>query len=277
MPARPIVAAILLFWLAMAGWYVAREVAPRWGREDNPSFHIDLTDEVGAPAVDWQALVNGKRIGRATTQVRRLGDDLFEMKGDFAASEMRLLDVDLRTIRIQTRYQVNTEGRLLDTALSLRVNLSGLDLHLGVKGKVENGTWTPVFEIDGQPIPDLPFLQSVKLGSGGNVMNTMMPHRRIPGLRLGQKWRVPLLDPVGDLKSWLGKNTVIEELEALVVADNLDWNGEEVDCFKIEYREPGKAEPSAHTWVRRRDGVVLKQEAQHAGITLTLLRDPPRF
>ena len=231
MPARPIVAAILLFWLAMAGWYVAREVAPRWGREDNPSFHIDLTDEVGAPAVDWQALVNGKRIGRATTQVRRLGDDLFEMKGDFAASEMRLLDVDLRTIRIQTRYQVNTEGRLLDTALSLRVNLSGLDLHLGVKGKVENGTWTPVFEIDGQPIPDLPFLQSVKLGSGGNVMNTMMPHRRIPGLRLGQKWRVPLLDPVGDL----GVNARrVRAYMAALRRGGDDWKRSIIDRVRID-------------------------------------------
>ena len=43
---------------------------------------------------------------------------------------------------------------------------------------------------------------------------------------------------------------------------------------KIEYREPGKTRVVARTWVRRRDGLVLQQEASHEGMNVVLLRDP---
>jgi hypothetical protein len=60
-----------------------------------------------------------------------------------------------------------------------------------------------------------------------------------------------------------------------VSAGALVWDGTEVDCWQIEYREPGH-KPAARTWVRRSDGLVLRQEAGHAGVELVLERNPTR-
>ena len=60
--------------------------------------------------------------------------------------------------------------------------------------------------------------------------------------------------------------------EAEVAAETLSWRNQEVPCFRIDYREPGKR-VTARTWVRRQDGLVLRQEAEHLGKELILERD----
>ena len=62
-------------------------------------------------------------------------------------------------------------------------------------------------------------------------------------------------------------------LEAEVIVDALPWHGQDapVTCYRIDYHEPGK-KVTARTWVRRRDGLVLQQEAEHQGRRIILQR-----
>ena len=53
----------------------------------------------------------------------------------------------------------------------------------------------------------------------------------------------------------------------------MTWGKKEVACLVIEYREPGK-DVSARTWVRKSDGLVLQQEANHLGFAMILQRVP---
>ena len=93
---------------------------------------------------------------------------------------------------------------------------------------------------------------------------------KIPGLRAGRSWKVPLLDPLGAMVP--GRKMTTSILIAEVAEDDLEWQGQVVRCFRIDYREPGK-KAAAHTWVRRGDGLVLQQEAKHDEMNLVLVRE----
>jgi hypothetical protein len=107
----------------------------------------------------------------------------------------------------------------------------------------------------------------------GSVLNPMHLLNRLPGLRPQQSWRVPVLDP-----GLAGMS--LSELEALVVEANLPWKDKgkdaEVSCYMIEYREPGKNDLRARTWVRQRDGLVLQQQASFASREFVIQRTPPK-
>lgn len=268
MPSRPMITLILLFWLGAVSWYVLREVAPRWGVERAPPFHIDLTDEVGRPSIDWDVFSKGKRIGDLMTKVRRLDADRFELSGLFRSTQLQFLGVEIR--KVDVIYQVTPEGKLLEARMNLKVR-ARLDLDLSMHGKVEDGMLKPEFSIGDQVIP-APMIEGFRLPPGGSILNTMLPLNRIPGLSEGRRWAVPILDPVGEVKNWLGGDVAIAEVHAEVTTDTLRWNGVDVACFKIEYREPGRWRLKASTWVRRGDGLVLQQEANHEQFDLVMVR-----
>src|SRR5688572_12073418 len=83
MPSRPVIALILLFWLGAIAWYVSREVAPGWGLDDVPPYHIDLTDEVGASTITWEVMIDDKLVGRGLTRVKRRDPGLYEFRAEF--------------------------------------------------------------------------------------------------------------------------------------------------------------------------------------------------
>jgi hypothetical protein len=93
----------------------------------------------------------------------------------------------------------------------------------------------------------------------------------LKGLRAGQQWVQPVVDPLMMSVSSLLAPPPLRQLDADVDSSTLFWNGAEVLCWRIDYRErPDKI--VARTWVRREDGLVLQQEASHAGRELILQR-----
>jgi hypothetical protein len=110
-----------------------------------------------------------------------------------------------------------------------------------------------------------------------------MPVNRIGDVKPGRRWVVhennPLEDAIGALmREKMGEfglklpEKKREPLigEVLSQTQNLDWNGESVACWVIEYR---REEVVARTWVRESDGKVLKQEAYGKGEQLTIERN----
>jgi hypothetical protein len=132
--------------------------------------------------------------------------------------------------------------------------------------------------IEGQPVP-LPKLNPVPVAAHGNVLNPLHPLNRLRGLRAGQHWVQPMVDPlllaVSSSVSSLLTPPAVGQLDADVEPTVLRWNDVEVLCWRIDYRER-TAKVAARTWVRREDGLVLQQEASHAGMELILQRVAPR-
>src|SRR5262249_40927906 len=98
----------------------------------------------------------------------------------------------------------------------------------------------------------------------------------VPGLRAGQRWRLPKVDPMALASGTILANLAVDArapqfLEAEVRTETLTWHRQPTECFLIEYREAGE-KVSARTWVRQSDGLVLQQLAREAAMELMLIR-----
>jgi hypothetical protein len=115
---------------------------------------------------------------------------------------------------------------------------------------------------------------SVPVSSQGAVLLPLHPVRHIHGLRPGQRWRVPVVDPLDDLLAAVvpGGQRELTYLDARVLPEtqHMMWSNQDQECLIIEYTGE---ELSARTWVRRSDGLVLEQEVTKSGDTWVLRRE----
>ncbi len=272
MPSRLVVFGIVVFWLASATWLVVREVVPRFQAADAPPFEIDLTDEVGANSITWIVYHQGAKVGGGISHVRRGPDRTFDFLSKFHFDKFKLFN-KLQIRELSNRYRVTPAGRLVEAGAKVYV---GEFFGLGgeIKGNVVDGDFHPEVHLivnnKPQKVMDL---DPVKISGHGTILNPMHLINRLSGLRQGQRWTIPLLDPVSSVLP--GKKVTIPLLIAEVFSTNLEWAGEDFACFRIDYWEPGK-KVTASTWVRRLDGLVLQQEAGHEEMNLVLVRDPSK-
>ncbi len=291
MPPRLVSLAIIVFWTTMTGWLLYREVWPRYRAGEPPPFSIDLTEEVSALPISWTIFQKGERAGTGQSQVLRMPDRTFELRSlfRFDAIDLKLpllagADEKPQVRKLMCAYHVTDAGRLLGLSSSVILGFPidpkqfALDIELELHGEVSEGVLRlqPRGLLGGTEVKELAsMLKLVGLGElqipvRGSVLNPMHLLNRVPGLHLGQSWRVPLLDPGLSGAS-------LAELEATVGQDLLSWHDGMVPCYKIEYREPGnKQEVRAATWVRQRDGLVLRQDAGFGGREFVIQRDPPK-
>jgi hypothetical protein len=272
MPSRFGTLAIVVFWLASMTWLTVREIVPTFRAGEPPAFLIDVTDEVGGTATSWKILRKGVRIGDGYSHVRRRSDRTFELSSElsFQDKELPLLKTwDIK--KIAGRYRVDKNGNLQSLETEVKLAALSFEIKAEIKGEVKGGVLTPRIYLDDKEKNLGPFQpQPVPVASHGSILNTMHMVNKIQGLYVGRTWKVPLLDPLGSIVP--GRKATPSILIAQVSADNLDWQGEAVPCFRIDYYEPGK-EAAAHTWVRRRDGLVLQQEANRDEMDLVLVRE----
>jgi hypothetical protein len=284
MPSRSFVVAVIACWLAANFWLFHREVWPRWRSGEAPPYTIDLTEELGNPASDWEMLQKGKVIGRALSRVERRPDRTYALHTDLYFRNFPLPLIVLT--RISTAYRVTEEGDLRGLWAQFvgrfSREIAGIsDFDVQIDGTVENGEVAPKLRMNQLPLPLGDF--KVPIRESGSVLNPMQLLNRVPGLSVGRSWRMHLFDPVQAFSKALpeyreiaaaAEGMTIPELHAEVVADTLHWDDQDVACFKIEYRKPGEPDPVAATWVRRRDGLVLQQQSASGLFELTLRRVP---
>lgn len=285
MPSRPVTAAIVLFWLATTGVLVYRELASRFQAGAAPPFTIPLTAEVGENIVDWHVIQKGQQVGRGTTKIKLREGRIFDLSADFKLERLNLL-LELQDLKIDASYSVTEEGRLLSSAakLSTRVDFLGIKkAELNFTGEVKDRFFHPQLKLaaDGNSM-DVDFIEPFPISESGSVLNPMHLVHKIAGLRDGQRWPIPLMDPLRALPEKFkglasGKVTVVNHLIATVTTDNLAWPKDNTiePCFKIEYAKPDDR-PIAATWVRRADDAVLQQWASYEGMEYTVRRVPER-
>jgi hypothetical protein len=93
------------------------------------------------------------------------------------------------------------------------------------------------------------------------VLLPVHPLNRLQGLRPGQTWTVPGLDPLVSFP--LGSMRVVE-LRARVLDEPaiVHWKNRDWHCWVVEYKGDGQ---EARTWVEREGGLVLRQETVFGG------------
>ena len=244
------------------------------------------------------SLRDDQAIGKARTSLKYLNaDDTFELACEM--KDVELYDSNPICIYIAAmtnRYVVSRAGELrsVSTRGELRAeSKKRKDSHVpgfalftvtaNFDARVEDGKLLRSAKITVPFLGDIsPKLEPMDVPSG-NVLNPMHPVPRVTGLRPGRRWRMPVFNPMGDAVSptmqaaaeqskLTPKGSAVPVptgptyLDAEVLSERamISWNGREYECYVIDYRSVGN-EHAARTYVRVRDGLVLRQEASAMG------------
>jgi hypothetical protein len=295
MPSRPFVLLITIFWIAATGWLFYRDAWPRLRSEQPPPYTIDLADEAlrRGPKISWSIFRKDKKIGALQTWLGyRESDDTFELYS--LAAKLDWGQIGLFSVRIRDlsgMYRVTRDGQLRTIVAEATIIGQGMAplqalrgrVRAHVEGEVENQRFLPQGSVDfnGTAI-ELP-LEPVAVSSQGSVLNPLHPINRVMGLRPGQRWQMPLVNPLNDslvalLKKDPGGELLLRgqagarvlQAEVLPETRLLSWRNDEVPCLVIEYRGD---DLTARTWVREQNGLVLRQEFSFWGDQVVMERD----
>jgi hypothetical protein len=293
MPSRPVVVAVVLFWLAAVGWVGYHDLWPRLAASGPPPIAVDLGDEASQLVpVRWHVLRNGQKVGKLTTRMSyEDADDTFRLTHqyanlvfDFGHVRVVFPDVTLTT-RVTRGGALREQGMAGKMVVQLRAGEAFTELASAkatVDGEARDGVFRGRCDIDSPVLKLKRDLDPVPVPEG-QALSPLQPVGRLANVRGGQRWVVHEVNPLRDAMGALVKGFVDQqgfglpeaEREAFVATvgdrpEPLAWGKAEVPCWVIDYRATAAR---VRTWVRVDDGRVLRQEAERDGEVLALERD----
>jgi hypothetical protein len=294
---------IIACWLASMGWLFWQDLWPSWRPGEPPPFHIDLVEEVqktnklGNTWKVWRQKTDEPphEVFRAVTSVEYVkSDDTFLLHAEFntktgLSKNVRPFQVaGFQVVSMSSQYRVDRAGELKTLRAEIKVTPhEQLEKMMALMGHEE-----PRLLLWGEVRGDQLFthcrasfsssdhgmeisLPPASVSHNGSVIMPLHPVNRIHGLRPGQSWRQPMIDPFRDAFAVLpGINGGVSYVNARVQREPQVLKlgpGSETRCLVIEYEEDGKNIGS--TWVEEGSERVQRQEASLEGDRWIMQRD----
>jgi hypothetical protein len=288
MPSRRVIALIVAFWLLTASYVAYRDLWPVLFASGPPPVTIDLADEASQSVpFRWSIHFPGqKKPGRLITQMKyNEADDTFSFTNRYTELRYENSSVAVVVPELTSVVRVTRSGDLreqtVDGKLELYLGeLKFADASAKIAGTVANGQLRATCDVTA-PFPIGNFakeLDAIPVPKG-QPLNPLQPVNRLADLRPGRRWVVEESNPLEEIVALIVREKfgfkLPEKTGPLIGAvlsdqQSLDWNGNPVPCWVIEYR---RDELKARTWVRAADGKVLKQEAFEKGDKVAIVRD----
>lgn len=274
---------VVLFWLATMSWLVTTKVLPPVIIGEPPTYRTIVEDHGRHPEgeVGWTVFWDDREIGTATSKALEQDEGVTRFEShvqlaDFPLAEASPVRIGALTewfqgpgggMRLETESvaEVDPLGRLIHFEVALR--LGDLDERILLRGVVEGTQLVMTLRVG-------EFAQHAEtyLAPNSIVADAFSPQQRLPNLRAGQSWTVPVYNP------FRAQSSPMEILQARVVGDELlVWNGRAIWCWVVEYRPDegaglhGSDEPKARLWVAR-DGLVVQQDMAFGSSWLRFVR-----
>jgi len=275
--------AVVLLWLATMCWLVTSKVIPPVMVGHPPSHQEVLGARQSEEPVGWRLAMDGRPVGWAMTMTTPQPDGQAEISSRVHFDELPLEQLTPSWLRsllqwvdepsrqqamdAQSVLHLDSLGRL--TRFESTVSVGDLDELVCLKGELV-GSQVLLSVRSGEFV----YRSEVYLPGGTLVGDALQPQTRLPGLRRGQVWTVPVFSPLRP------PNNPLEILHAEVEGvELLPWEGRMERVWLVVYRsDPGgslasEREARGRLWVRR-DGTVLQQEVAIFGSALTFSRIP---
>lgn len=267
---------IVVGWLATTTWWFVRDVAP-WLGADNLGYRQLLDKRAADESTNWRVLIDGEQVGSILSGVQP------KTTGGFAMWSQAMLKSSLiaktvgvggdADVNIHLSADVSPLGRLtsIEVRLSFRSDQASSSEFAALRGQVEGDELVlqPIF--NAQPVGQLIRL---RIDPTAPIGGDFSPTDKIPGLWVGRKWATRVIDPQAALLGGgiLTSSPPTREVAHRVVGvEPLAWNNKPWDCFVVEDRH---GDTIGKTWVRKADGVVLKQQANFGRSLIVMELDP---
>jgi hypothetical protein len=270
-------------------WLIVTKVLPPLQVGEPPNYRsvYAVDPHTKVEPVCWDMLWNDRRLGWAKSVVYHTPSGVTEVRSLVHFSHVPIEELVPAWMRPALKSAVQPVGALAMDAQSLleidplgrlsRINSSlnavGHDAGVSIRGRVRGTTLSG--EVRSGIIVQ-PFERY--LPPNALVGDELSPQARMPGLRIGQEWTVPVYSPLRFSDS---RNPVevlhakVEDRESVVIGD------QPVLTNVVVYRSDsgsilaGAQTPRGKLWVAD-DGTVLKQTTRLFGSQLTFLRAAPR-
>ena len=228
--------AIVMLWLATMSWLVGEKVLPSFLIGDPPNYSKIVESQRDSPPVGWRMTFNGRPLGWALSDTKLQPSGLTEIYGrvhfealpleevmpTWLRSLVRLIRQPIDRLRMDARsvLTIDALGHLLRFDSSVRID--PLNELIRVRGIVE-GQQLQLTVRSGEAS----FNSETFFPSGALLCDALSPQTKLPGLRAGQKWTMPVYSPF-----WSAKNP-IEIVHATVEASEpIIWNGASENCWR---------------------------------------------
>jgi hypothetical protein len=273
MPSRWACVVILLLWAVATVGLVTRDVLPDMLIGPPPDLRSVAAADRSAGPTKWSILVADdvnfqslRSVGQAIT------NSTLDPQGN---------------LKLEGRVWFNSGGLLQGTPLAkgedLRIEVdnechidpSGNLLSFGSLVRIE-GSEEPFVTVDGvynnhaidlrsrSALPLLSFTKSIPYEPKTMIKNMLGPIDRLPGLAVGQRWEERIISPL------TGKIDIVRA--EVTRKSELYWDKGMVATLEVMHKLPPAF--SARTWVRKSDGLVLRQEVPLPMVKLLIERQP---
>ncbi|MEO6811016.1 MAG: hypothetical protein ABI353_18045 [Isosphaeraceae bacterium] len=271
MPHRLVSVAILVIWAIAAGSLFTRDVLPNLLVGTPPDLRtIALADDTRPTR--WTLMVasndpkaDPRAVGKTVTRTEHQRDGWFHFSSEAWIDSGELLrgtpleSAQGEQIEVSGDYDIDPSGNLDHFRCWVRFQGSRRDL-LSLSGKL---TKTGLAVQSRGPLPWLNWTKEYPYKSRDMVQGTLSPMGRMPNLHVGQRWESRVVSPLtGQVQT--GRVEVVGKASIL-------WDNNPVTTLEVVTRV---GPMSAKTWVRPRDGLVLRQEIPLPMIMLRLDRVP---
>lgn len=258
---------VVAFWAGMMGWLFQRELLPRLVLGPPPGYRDVVAnvdpDEEDPPSVTWKVLAGSKQIGTATTSIKRRGDGVTVLSGSIELNKLPVLGLletieQSLTLSAESRFYIGPTGQLRH--FDIEATAQGVDAPLIVRGRVEKKQLHVTLDWEGTHHEE-----TLAYEPRGLVMNCFSPVGRMPNLRVGQAWNIPMVNPLTGRVDLVRVKVTGREL--------ISWGNQPAVAAYVVTQTTGIAGTEARTWVRD-DGLVLRQEVPLLLSTMTFERVP---
>ncbi len=182
---------------------------------------------------------------------------------DHLPSVAMQMGYDITPLRVISDSTFSTDGQLDEFTLRVASNHTNLRLH----GERFHADFS--FVLEGPALPRRVF--KLPLSQGGLIADLLNPLTQLPGLRVGQRWRMQVFNPLTAVTG-LGER-FIPMLVNVTGEERIATPGGEATCFVVESSAAGSAVVNTTAWVDA-NGVVLMQEVKLPGLgTIRIVRE----
>lgn len=279
--------AIVCFWLASMTWLVTTKVLPPMAAGDPPSYRSLVGgDPQFERPVAWDIAWDDRSIGWARSTKHERPDGAVELRSLVHFNSLPLAEVTPAWLGPLVKLLRGAKGDLVLEARGV-LEVDPLGRLIGMHSEIDLGDLPNAVTVDGivdgalvkmtVRSGDFSYATSAALPSDSMLSDALSPQARMPRLKIGQQWTVPVHSP------FRPPNMPLDILRARVISDNeiIVWNGRPVATWLVDYTRDegaglGAGGSQGKVWVRH-DGTVLKQELAVAHSRLAFIRvpDPP--
>lgn len=302
MSSRPFNALVAIFWVATTSWLLREKILPPLLIGEPPSYRTILQEPtaLGVP-VSWKMYLDDEPLGWATSTTTRQPDGVTEIRSRVHVARLPLAELtpswlksiissledapDLAELTLAVdavgSLDIDPLGRPIGFFSTATIGerqaprrdeeiVDGPGFKVSVRGTIE-GNELKLTAKSG----DFVYTTTMYLAADALLGDALSPQVRLPDLRVGQSWTMPVYSPLRPPTSPL------EILQATVERqEKIRWNESLVPAMVVVFRGvPGSGltngqQVRARAWVGP-DGNVLEHEIRLLSSRLSFERLPP--